>query len=480
MRILIKYDNVYGQIAERLPAEVIAYIDDKTRYHPVGYDKTWNYKKKRWDGYNHCFDMFSQQFRVGIMERIVNALKFKGYEPYFEFTGDPTTHQAIRAILPEGVIRPIDFQQKIREVVRNNKRGIIVSPTGTGKTVMISLAVDEVKEQCLVILNDLVLLDQMARALGRRFPDAIIGYIGDSEFELGDITVATLNSLRVILGIEKRKNSKGEHQHRDKLVRWLSRTSMVVHDEAHLADAESCTTLYTHFRNVDRVYGFSATPYGWAEKTQKNGNIELEQIFGHVIYDTTGLDFISMNLKAPLIVKQVELEPAVKVYGTFRDNQAALYKKCLQFEITQNEEWAREVKAQRDEFTKGGSTCFIYASHSLEYGNKLAALLDVPFVQGKTPRKKRFEYFDALQDKKINCIVSDIGGVGLDIPSLDAFILASDSKDVRQMKGRVERACPEAGKQYGYFVDMWKNCSFLNKHHDLRVNQYIKDGNIIL
>jgi superfamily II DNA or RNA helicase len=208
--------------------------------------------------------------------------------------------------------------------------------------------------------------------------------------------------------------------------------------------------------------------------------VELEQVFGHVIYNTFDNDFIALGLKVPLIVKQVELQPKVKVYGTFRDNQGELYKKALRFEITHNDEWHAAVKESVREFTQDNMTTFVYAAHSLEYGETLAKLLDAPFVQGKTKRAERLRIFDAVAAKKIPVVVSDIGGVGLDIPSLDAFVLASDAKDVRQFKGRVERASAETGKEYGHFVDIWKNCSFLNKHHELRENQYREGQNIIL
>ena len=185
-----------------------------------------------------------------------------------------------------------------------------------------------------------------------------------------------------------------------------------------------------------------------------------------------------MGLKAPCIVKSVKVPYRVQTYGTWRDNQAILYKKALQYEIIQDENWHNAVKEQVDEFNAEGASCFVYASHSLEYGETLARLLSCPFVQGSTTRKERFKHFDDLQDKKILRIVSDIGSIGLDIPSLDAFILASDVKDIRQMQGRVGRAYP--GKKFGYFVDMYKDTSFLSSHRETRMHQYAEEGSIIL
>mgnify|MGYP001016956285 CR=1 FL=1 len=479
-RVEIVVDNIWGRITTRLPTEVLTYIANKTRYHPAGYDKTWNYKKGRWDGYNYTFDVNNQVFRAGLLSRICYCLDHFSIKYGIIRDSSRTNARTAEASLEPGVIRPIDFQTKIRQVVRDNERGIIASPTGTGKTVMVSLVIDELKRRTLVILNDLVLLDQMHRALGRYFPDAKLGYIGNTEFDLGDITVATIQSLRSIAGLQESKKDKGEHPNKQKFIDWLGGVGCIIHDEVHLADSDSCLLFYGIASATDRIYGFSATPYAWAEKQQSSANIELEQVFGKIIYSTFGLDFIELGLKVPCIVKQVELKPRVKAYGTFRDNQAELYKKALQFEIMQDPAWHHAVLESVREFTKDNMTCFVYAGHKLEYGETLAKMLGAPFVQGKTKRAERFRIFDAVESKQIPVIVSDIGGVGLDIPSLDAFVLASDVKDIRQFRGRVERSSPKTGKQFGHFVDIWKDCSFLNKHHTLRENQYKEGGNIIL
>lgn len=474
----IKVNNIWGQVMTQLTPEDLVYVDTKTRFRPPGYDKTWNFKNKRWDGYERCFNSTTQAFRVGILERMLHILKFLGYTAVVEPTGDYTVSQT-DIIVPPGQrqFEPLAFQTQIRQVVREYKRGIIASPTGTGKTVMAALIAEELQRRTLMIVNDLVLLDQMHRNLTRAYPGMAIGYIGNLEFELGDITVATIQSLASILGITQKKNAKVSGNI-DALKAWLAGVNVVIHDEAHLADADTSLLLYAQLPNPEWVYGFSATPYGWAWKTQKAANVELEQIFGKVIYNTFDNDFTALGLKVPSIVKSVKVPYRVQTYGTWRDNQAVLYKKALQFEIIQDENWHNAVKAQVEEFNAEGASCFVYAAHSLEYGETLAKLLDAPFVQGKTPRKERFRHFDALQDKKLMCMVSDIGSIGLDIPSLDAFILASDVKDVRQMKGRVERAFP--GKSHGYLIDMYKECSFLSSHRETRINQYVADGSIVL
>ena len=478
MQYTIKYTNIWGQIAERLPEELVKYIDEKTRFHPDGYKYTWNFKHHRWDGFNHLFNIQEQVFRVGLLQRITNALEFHGHTTRREYVGPQLRERHIKTRIPEGVIRPYDFQQKVRQVVREEQRGIISSPTGSGKTLMAALMIDELKLQTLIILNDRVLLDQMHRVMTRCFPDMTIGYIGDNEFELGDVTVATVQSLRSILGIIKKKTISKSMLKKDELEEWLKSTSVVIHDEVHLADADTCVVLYALFDNINYIFGFSATPYDFAQKQAKTSNIELEQIFHKVIYSTHDIDFIKLGLCVPVIVKSVQVPEVMKVYGTWRDNQSELYKKAVKYEILENDAWLKCIQEQVEEFNKENMSCFVYAGHSLEYGEKVAKTLGASFIQGKTPRKQRFAAFDALHNKEISCIVSDIGGIGLDIPSLDAIVLATDMIDVRQIRGRVGRAHP--GKTVGHVVDMFKDCSFLSSHRKTRLEQYKLDGNVIL
>lgn len=477
--ITINCDNVVGQISGQLSHEQLTYIDSKTRYRPKGYDKTWRFQNGRWDGWAHTFNPSDKAFRIGLLGRVIGALEHLGFQPTVQRSSPGHSSLVTSANMPEGMLKPLDYQAKVRQVVRDHDIGIIASPTGSGKSAMMALAIEELGTRTLLLTNDLVLTDQMHRNLQRYFPQASVGYIGNSEFELGDIVVSTVQSFASILGLTKGKVKKDDSRNHD-LRSWLRGVGLVLHDEVHLADSETCIAVYDQLSYTPKRFGFSATAMEWAEKSTKVSNVELEQVFGKVIYSTFGTDFIALGMKVPLFVRSIEVPYRMKVYGTHRDNQAQLYKQCLQYEILQNDAWLEAIVNITKEYTDAGHTAFVYAAHSIEYGNRVAKALDAPFVNGKTKRKERFRLFDAVQSKQLPCLVSDIGGVGLDIPSLDAFILASDAKDIRQMSGRVERSSAATGKEYGHFVDMFKGCSFLAKHREIREHQYTANNAIVI
>jgi superfamily II DNA or RNA helicase len=118
-----------------------------------------------------------------------------------------------------------------------------------------------------------------------------------------------------------------------------------------------------------------------------------------------------------------------------------------------------------------GKSVFVYATHSVKYGEDIQKLIPGSvLINGSTPRIERAKIYDNMRSKKILCIVSDIGGTGLNIPSLDAIVLASDVKDVRQLIGRVTRAA--INKSVGFVIDNKINTMFLKKHAEIRRAQY--------
>ena len=482
----IVYDNIEARIED--PAfGVDQFLKENLRYHPEGYDHVWSFKSNRWDGYNYLYNSNTHTFRVGLLHRVMGLLRDAGLGTGVgghvgtRYTG--TEAPTISHKLQTGLIRPFEFQQKVTEVVRSNPIGIVVSPTGTGKTVMIALMINELRRRTMVLVTDVVLLDQMQQNLQRYF-DEPIGIIGDGEFDLQQITVSTVQSLLSIT----RAKSIGAADKRKLLMAFLVHTGAIISDEAHLYDSDGVAEIMPIFTGADRFYGCSATPYGWAEKVEKRQNLELEQHFGEVIYDCRKLDFIKLGLKIPIMVDIIDRRPIHQKYlnhkkrgyrGDFQLDTTKNYRECLDTEILNCEQYHTDVAKYAWRLASEGRSAFIHASHSIKFGQQIQGMVPgAVLVNGSTPRLERREIYDAVKKKEVLTLVSDVGGTGLDIPSLDAMVLASDLKDIRQLKGRVERASP--GKQSGLLVDFHTDCMFLSKHHAIRRSQYEHDGNIII
>jgi superfamily II DNA or RNA helicase len=479
MTIYINYDNIYCHL-DGASAEICNILYESLKFHPDGYQHVYSFQNHRWDGYNRLFNVRNKQFRRGLLNRVIKVLEGQGYKVETKYSGVPPIlidHQ-----YDFSKIRPYNFQEMAVKVGTNADMGLIVAPTGSGKTVVVSKLIAKLQRRTLVILTDIVLLDQMQQAL-QRYYNQTIGMIGDGEFDLQDITVSTIQSL---LTFTKTPKTLSKAEDWKKFKEWSNGVGAVISDEVHLSDSESFSIVLPMFKNADKFIGTSATPYGWSEKAEKKSNIELEQHFGEVIFDCRQNNFIELGLKAPLFVSVVNRTPLNEEYNQFTKmvRRRAVpdftknYRDCLEKEILENVEYHHLVAGTAWDLLAKGQSVFVHAPHSIEFGEKISRLIPgAVLVNGKTPRLKRRGIYDAMRKKEQMALVSDIGGTGLDLPNLNAIIMAGDVTDIRQLSGRVERAAPD--KTHGLLVDFNINTSFLSKHHSIRRYQYEHAGNII-
>lgn len=477
----IEVDNIYARVTHAPALNFDDVLYDELKYHPDGYEHVWSFQSERWDGFNRLYNRQTKVFRRGLLARVIEICKSKfGITPLikYDLKGNDTVLHKFNSQL----IKPFEFQQKVKQIVDGEDVGIIVSPTGSGKSTMIALMIERLTRVAMILVTDVVLLDQMQQNLQRLF-DQPVGMIGDGEFDLQDITVSTLQSL---LSITKAK-SIGAADKRKHLTRHLTRVGLVISDEAHLYDSDSVGLVMPYFTHADKFYGMSATPYGWASVAEKRQNMELEQHFGEVIYDCRKNNFVELGLKSPLLVSIFHRAPLNREYNKHKKNigrrtvpdYTKNYRECLETEILNNSDYHSAVAAMAWDRVCNGKSIFVHAPHRLEFSERIAAQIPGSvIVNGSTPRLKRREIYDAMRRKELLALVSDVGGTGLDIPSLDSLLLAGDTKDIRQLKGRVERAAQN--KPHGMLMDMSIDTSFLAKHADIRRSQYEHDKNIII
>lgn len=485
MQIEIEVDNIYARVTNSSEPNIDDILYGELKYRPEGYEHVWSFQSERWDGFNRLYNRQTKQFRRGLLARVVETCQAQfGIKPYIKYNlkeNDTVLHK-----FNSQLIRPYDFQQNIKKVVDGEDVGIIVSPTGSGKSTMIALMIERLSRVTMILVTDVVLLDQMQQNLQRLF-DQPIGMIGDGEFDLQDITVSTLQSM---LSITNAK-SIGSAEKRKHLTKHFNRVGLVISDEAHLYDSESVGKVMPYFTHADKFYGTSATPYGWASVAEKRQNLELEQHFGEVIYDCRKNDFVQLGLKAPLLVSIFHQMPLNKEYSKHKKgighgrshrmvpDHTKNYREALETEILTNQAYHSAVAAMAWDRVCHGKSVFVHAPHRLDFSDRIAAQIPGSvIVNGSTPRLKRREIYDAMRKKELLALVSDVGGTGLDIPSLDSLLLAGDTKDIRQLKGRVERAAPN--KPHGMLMDTSFNTSYLAKHAEIRRSQYEHDRNIII
>jgi superfamily II DNA or RNA helicase len=111
---------------------------------------------------------------------------------------------------------PRYYQQEAVEAWRaQRRRGVVVLPTGTGKTLVAVLAIRDAARSALVVVPTLDLLNQWYDLLCAHFGDGRVGVVGGGEFRVEELTVITYDSAYI---------------HLDRLG---SRFGLLICDEAH-------------------------------------------------------------------------------------------------------------------------------------------------------------------------------------------------------------------------------------------------------
>jgi superfamily II DNA or RNA helicase len=151
---------------------------------------------KSWSGYTHLFDTIRGMFPSGLLEMVVRSLEKNNvpYEVNRKFSY-PAPYLDLKAKFS---FTPTEDQIAAVDALSKANNGIGKLPTGFGKTSYVAAALIAKKGvRSLFLANQRVLTDDAKSDFEEVFKDndIKIGMIGDGEFDPGDITVASIQSI---------------------------------------------------------------------------------------------------------------------------------------------------------------------------------------------------------------------------------------------------------------------------------------------
>ncbi len=178
--------------------------------------------------------------------------------------------------------RPFPHQQQALDGwIGNQRQGVIVLPTGSGKTFVALMAIDERPRSSLVVVPTLDLLHQWYDLLEAAFA-CPIGIVGGGYHELRTLTVTTYDSA---------------YLHMDRLG---NRFGLVVFDECHHLPSHSYATAARCCLAPFRM-GLTATP----ERTD-GGEARYEELIGPVVF-RKDIDELSGKYLADYETQRIEV-----------------------------------------------------------------------------------------------------------------------------------------------------------------------------
>src|SRR6056300_1760137 len=392
------------------------------------------YRKRYWDGKIRLFSTHTRELYVGLLDKLISFCKRHGYE--FEFVDSKfygTPYEENELISREGVKDymksisnhpPRDYQiEGVYGALRHNRR-LVISPTASGKSLMIYSIVryyTERKQNILLVVPTTSLVEQMYKDFEDYGWDAESYchkiYAGREREAKAPVVITTWQS------IYKLERS------------YFERFNVVIGDEAHLFKAKSLTQIMTKLHQAKYRFGFTGTLDG----TQTHKWV-LEGLFGPSYKIIRTEELMKKGHVAKLDINVLLLKHPAHKFETFEDEVQYIINHERRNKFIRN--LALDLK---------GNTLILFARVE-GHGQPLYDLINnstiderqVFFVHGGVDTKDR-ELVREITEKEDNAIIIASYGTfstGINIKNLHNVIFASPSKSrIRNLQsiGRVLR-----------------------------------------
>lgn len=484
----IEVGYVYSKILTNLPAIIKEKIEDALSYYVEGYQFSPLFKNgffdkktnawKYWDGKKHLF-YGGAGFNTGLLDRVVDIIQSSG----------PTVNIIDKRHKPNELKRPIttsnydkrEYQDRALRAVLSKNCGIIKIATGGGKSIIIARLIAEKNVRPIILVPSLDLLyqtkDVIERVIGRE-----IGIIGDGIVNIKNINIGTIwsaaNALskKLITFDENEFDSRKEKfnsKDKQKIVDAIKSTDMIIIDECHMTSCASLQVINSAAKNCYYHYGFSGTPSRFSGE-----DLLIEGVVGRKVIDIPASELIAGGFLVQPTISFVDVPESEEELG---NSYQSIYKKYIVQNKIRNDKIVQIANKLKD---SGRKTLILVKN--IKHGEDLLEKFDsktvIYFVRGELGSDERNKIRADFIGGKIDIIIaSAVYDQGIDIPSLDALILAGSGKSAGralQRCGRVIR--PYTDKKDAIIIDFLDNAKYLYKHSLARKKIYeIEPGFIV-
>src|SRR5215208_269223 len=342
-----------------------------------------------------------------------------------------------------------DYQQKaLDNWTKAGKRGCIVLPTGSGKTVIGVKAIETVNSASIVIVPTIDLMDQWTSVLSKYFPDIKIGNLGGGTEEIEPITVSTYDSAYI------RAAALG------------NKFALIIFDEVHHLAAPGYRSIAEQFASPFRL-GLTATI-----EREDELHKDFPKLVGGIVFQAYASDLAKDKHLASYKIerRQVdmlpeELEEYNKNFGIYqvslkkvglRMNYAGAFRRLIMMSgrsraareaiLARNKamDIALNSRSKIEELKKilaekrGQKTIILTQHNKLVYD--ISDRFIIPFITHKSSKQERQDALSGFRDGRYNAIVtSKVLDEGVDVPDAELGIILSGTGSSREFIQRLGR-----------------------------------------
>lgn len=462
----IKFDNVVAQL-ETKDRNLVNAVHDALVYEKPGYQFTKAHKERGWDGKIRLFSLYNWTFPAGLVKWVRKIVMSKGLNVELVDLRDrsrrlpPIPPENIENVLEGKKLR--DYQVKAIQRIFAVSRGIIQSPTGSGKTVIAAGASKLASEHGLKVLfltHQKELLHQTRQSFIESGIDA--GIVGDGERVFRPVTVATVQTL--FAGFPKKDHlGRVKKPGNERILQLMKGADFVILDECHRSDSDTWQAVTNACKSAYYKIGLTATPMMKGVES----DMKLMCVTGDVIYRITLQDLIDRGLLAQPYIKFVKIAfPQLKQLPNGRNYT---YQQAYRYGVVENNYRNEWIVEETVELAAAGETVLVLVSQ-INHGKKLQQALHARypslktyFIHGSRTNEQRNVALKALETGRLNVMISStITDEGVDIRNISAVVLAGGMKSTIKLYQRIGRAMrPKEGLNRCLIVDF---IDLTNKH----------------
>lgn len=444
-------------------------LSDYFAFFSPGYQYQPLYKHGLWDGKIRLFDRRFSTLPGGLIPYLSSFAQERQYRLTIDESLLLTTNLSLVEArnfadtlgLP---VKPFDHQIEAFTKSIRNRRGLILSPTSSGKSLLIYLIVRFLQQnhrKGVIIVPTTSLVEQLYKDFA--------SYGWDVQ----------KNAHRIYAGKEKRTN------HFVTITTWqslalqsmeyLAQFDFVIGDEAHGFKAKSLSKIMLNLTNADIRIGTTGTLDG--TKTHK---LVLEGLFGPVFQATTTKELQDKGIISPLKIKCLILKYPEEFRQEHRkDDYPTEYLAAITYPPRMK--FIRNLALSLD-----GNTLILFQlveKHGkpmyedlIQYAKKH----EVHFVHGKVDTEDREQIREYAESSSNAVIVASYGtfSTGINIRNLHNVIFAGPSKSRIRNLQSIGRGLRKAeGKSHATLFDVVDDLR-IGKHENFLLRQFIERARI--